>query len=293
VSHLLGWWATTPVSPRRHLAPDYYRGRDVPLGRPSAFYDRRVTDNEQFWRAIVTGDAGVMRLERRRHRRIPGAPRCKTCLVPFGGPAAPMVRLILKRHPSAKNPNYCNVCETFVRTHPGGAEVEISMLFADVRGSTTLAEQMRPTEFSRLMNRFFDSANRVVIDSDGLIDKLVGDEVVALYVPAVGPDHARKAVEAAGKLLRATADLVPVGAGVHTGVAYVGAVGSDSTVADFTALGDAVNVTARLASLAGAGEALISEAAYTASGSDLGDLERRELSVKGRDAPLAVRVFRA
>jgi adenylate cyclase len=259
----------------------------------ASFYDRRVSENEQFWRAIVTGDAGVMRRERRRHRRIPGAPRCKTCLVPLGGPASPVVRFVLKRRPSTKNPNYCDVCETFVRTHPGGAEVEISMLFADVRGSTTLAEQMRPTEFSGLMNRFFDRANRVVIDSDGLVDKLVGDEVVALYVPAVGPDHARKAVDAAGDLLRATADLVPVGAGVHTGVAYVGAVGSDSTVADFTALGDPVNVTARLASLAGAGEALISEAAHTASGSDLGDLDRRELSLKGRDAPLAVRVLRA
>jgi adenylate cyclase len=257
------------------------------------FYDHRVTDNEQFWRAIVTGDAGVMRRERRRHRRIPGSPRCKTCLVPLGGRATPFVRLVLKRRPSTKNPNYCDVCETFVRTHPGGAEVEISMLFADVRGSTRLAEQMRPTEFSRLMNRFFDCANRVVIDSDGLVDKLVGDEVVAFYVPAVGPDHARKAVGAAGGLLRATADIVPVGAGVHTGVAYVGAVGSDSTVADFTALGDAVNVTARLASLAGAGEVLISEAAYTASASDFSDLERRELSVKGRDAPLAVRVLRA
>jgi adenylate cyclase len=257
-----------------------------------SFYDRRVSDNEQFWRAIVCGDAGTMRRERRRHRRIPGAPRCKTCLVPLGGPAAPFVRLVLKRGPSTKNPNYCDVCETFVRTHPGGAEVEISMLFADVRGSTTLAEQMRPTEFSRLMNRFFDSATRVVIDSEGLIDKLVGDEVVALFVPAVGPDHARKAVEAASNLLRATADLVPVGAGVHTGIAYVGAVGSDSTVADFTALGDAVNVTARLASLAGAGEALISEAAHTASGSDLGAADRRELSLQGRDAPLAVRVLR-
>jgi len=152
---------------------------------------------------------------------------------------------------------------------------------------------MAPTEFSGLINRFYECANRVVIDSDGLVDKLVGDEVVALYVPAVGPDHARKAVEAARDLLRATADLVPVGAGVHTGVAYVGAVGSDSTVADFTALGDAVNVTARLASLAGGGEALISEAAYTASGSDLGDVERHELSVRGRKSSLAVRVLRA
>jgi adenylate cyclase len=250
-----------------------------------------VSENEEFWRAIVTGDAGVMRRERRRHRRIPGAPRCKTCLVPLGGPAAPMIRVVLKRRRSAKNPNYCDVCERFVRTHPGGAEVEISMLFADVRGSTTLAERMRPAEFSRLMNRFFDCANRVVIESDGVVDKLVGDEVVALYVPAIGPDHARKAVEAAGDLLRATADLLPVGAGVHTGVTYVGSVGSDS-VADFTALGDAVNVTARLASLAGAGEALISDAAHTASGSDFGDVESRELELKGRAAPLSVRVLR-
>jgi adenylate cyclase len=202
-----------------------------------------------------------------------------------------MVRLVLNRRPSAKNPNYCDVCETFVRTHPGGAEVEISMLFADVRGSTTIAEQMQLTEFSRVINRFFDCANRVVIDSDGLVDKLVGDAVVALYVPAIGPDHARKAIGAARDLLRATAGLLPAGAGVHTGVAYVGSVGSDSTVADFTALGDAVNVTARLTSLAAAGEVLISDAAYAASGVDLGELERRELSVKGRDGALAVRVL--
>ena len=113
-----------------------------------------MNDNEEFWRAIVMGDAGVMRRERRRHRRIPGAPRCKTCLVPLGGPAAPLVRLVLNRRPSSMNPNYCDTCDRFVGTHPGGAEVEISMLFADVRGSTALAEQMPPTEFSRLLNRF-------------------------------------------------------------------------------------------------------------------------------------------
>src|SRR4030095_14926425 len=70
----------------------------------------------------------------------PGAPRCKTCLVPLGGAAAPVVRLVLKRRPSAKNPNYCDVCETFVWTHPGGAEVEISLLYAALRASTAIAE---------------------------------------------------------------------------------------------------------------------------------------------------------
>ena len=82
------------------------------------------------------------------------------------------------------------------------------------------------------------------------------------------------------------------GAEFHTGVAYVGAVGSESTVVDFTALGDSVNVTARLASLAGAGEALISDAACRSAGVDLGELEGRDLELKGRGAPLSVRVLR-
>ena len=183
-----------------------------------------MSDNEQMWRALVTGEGGVMRRERRRHRRIPGAPRCKTCLVPLGGPAAPMVRLVAQPPPVPKNPNYCDVCETFVRTHPGGAEVEISMLFADVRGSTTLAKHMQPTRVQQADQPFLRLREPVVIDSDGVVDKLVGDAVVALYVPAIGPDHARKAIEAAGDLLRATAGLLPARAGVHTGVAYVGAV---------------------------------------------------------------------
>lgn len=85
---------------------------------------------------------------------------------------------------------------------------------------------------------------------------------------------------------------MPVGAGVHTGTAYVGAVGSQATVTDFTALGDAVNVTARLSSAAPAGEVLISEAAYASVRGELGELEVRQLEVRGRDAPIQVRVLR-
>jgi adenylate cyclase len=248
--------------------------------------------NDAMWRALLTGEDDHIHRDRRHYRRFPGAPRCKTCLVPLAGRLAPVVRVVTKRRPSRKNPNYCDLCETFVRTHPGGAEIELSFLFADVRGSTGLAESMRPTEFGKLMNRFYDVANRVVIDSDGMVDKLIGDEVVGLYVPAVGDDHARRAVLAARDLLEAMTSWLEVGAGVHTGTAYVGSVGSDETVADFTALGDAVNVTARLASLAGPGELLISNDAYAASGLDLGALESRELELKGRAAALPVRVLR-
>ena len=157
---------------------------------------------------------------------------------------------------------------------------------------------MAPADFTRLMNRFYDSANQVLIESDALVDKLVGDEVIGLYLPFLGDGHPRMAVLAARDLLHATGHgdregpWVPVGAGVHTGTAYVGAVGSEKTVMDFTALGDAVNVTARLAALAAEGEVLISGAAYAASGLDLGDLEQRQLTLKGRAAPATVHVLR-
>jgi adenylate cyclase len=253
--------------------------------------------NDALWRELLTGEGSILRKLQRRNRRFPGSPRCKTCLVPLSGPASRVLRLVSDLGPSAKNPNFCNKCEVFARTHPGGAEIELTLLFADIRGSTGLAEQTSAAVFSALLNRFYGAANRVLINSDALVDKLVGDEVIGLFLPAIGPDHPRKAALAARDLLLATGHSdpkgpwVPVGVGVHTGTAYVGAVGSNSTVTDFTALGDAVNVTARLASVAAAGEVLISETSYPGARDDLGELELRQLEVKGRDAPIDVRVL--
>ena len=183
--------------------------------------------------------------------------------------------------------------------YPGGAEVELSMLFVDARGSTSLAERMTATEFSQLMGRFYRAATRVLIKTDAFIDKLVGDEVVALYLPLfTGGDHAGAAVQAAQELLRVTGHAdkagpwLPIGVGVHTGVAYVGVVsGAQGTVTDVTALGDNMNVTARLASSAGSGEALISDAAYDAADLDLGNATRRTLELKGKSEPVGVHVF--
>jgi adenylate cyclase len=253
--------------------------------------------NEELWRGVLTGEGSPLKHDRGRYRRWPGNPRCKTCLVPLGGPALPLIKLITHREPSRKNPNYCNLCEEFVRTHPGGAEVELSLLFADVRGSTTLAEGMSAHEFTNLMNGFFGPANKVLIEHDAIVDKLVGDQVIGLFLPFLGKAHARVAIEASFKLLLATrhassTPLLPVGAAVHSGMAYVGAVGTQDTVADFTAMGDAVNVAARLASLAEPGEVLISEAAQRLSGLDLTTLDRRVLELKGRNDPLAVRSAR-
>src|SRR5574340_1264201 len=137
----------------------------------------------------------------------------------------------------------------------GGAEIELSMVFADVRGSTALAERIGSRPFADLLNRFYRAAAGIVIERDGLVDKFVGDEVVAFFAPGwAGPDHARRALETADAILEATGHApesepwLPVGAGVHVGVAYVGTVGAAGVVTDFTALGAPVNATARLAS---------------------------------------------
>jgi adenylate cyclase len=106
--------------------------------------------------------------------------------------------------------------------HPGGAEVEISAMFADVRGSTGLAEQRPPGEFGQLLTRFWGAAARVVDRWDGIVDKFVGDEAVALFIPGfAGEDHAARAVKAARELLMETGHgnsepWIPVGIGVHT-----------------------------------------------------------------------------
>jgi adenylate cyclase len=250
--------------------------------------------NDDIWRGLLTGADSPILHQRSRYRRLPGTPRCKQCLVPLGGRAHPLVRLITKKAPSRKNPNYCDICETFVATHPGGVEIEVSLLFADVRGSTALAERMTASEFHRLLNRFYSVANKVVIDSDGLVDKLVGDEVIGLYLPIIGPEHPQRAILAAIELLEKTGHRdeggpwVSVGAGVHTGTAYVGAIGSEHQ-REFTALGDAVNVTARLASFAASGEVLVTEDAF-ARGGVAHATERRRLELRGKSEPTDVRV---
>lgn len=238
--------------------------------------------------------------QRRLWRRIPSSPRCKQCNAPFGFPGLLYSRAI-GRAPWPKNPRFCSKCYSFLRQHGiGGAEITLTILFADVRGSTGLAEQLGAREFTRRINRFYREASGALLETDGLVDKFMGDGVVGLYVPGMsGSDHASKAVEAARRILRLSADRdddggrLPIGVGVHTGLAFVGAMGDGGEVDDFTALGDSVNAAARLGSEAGAGEGLISEAAAAAASLDLDGLERRHLMLKGRQEPIDVVVLHA
>jgi adenylate cyclase len=253
-------------------------------------------EQEEVWRAILTGQVRGLNRTRKLVGWIPAGPRCKLCLAPLRPPGSVVLRAV-GFGPSRLNRRLCRACFRSVEKHPGGAEVEISLLFADVRGSTTLAERMPAQEFSSLIARFYGTAANVVDEWNGLVDKFVGDEVVALFIPGfAGEDHAARAIGAARDLLRATGNdgdepWVPVGAGVHTGVPYVGRVG-EGDACDFTAVGDAVNTTARLASSAAAGEILVTASAAQASGLDTSGLEMRTLSLRGREEATEVWVAR-
>lgn len=243
-------------------------------------------DNEEFWRDVLTRGPSFERQQRRIFKRIPHDPRCKICAAPFGGIGAAIMQMLGKR-PSEQTPKLCTTCYTFLARHHGGAEIECSFLFADIRGSTTLAERMPAAQFRDLLDRFYATATKVVFDHDGGVDKFVGDELVAMFFPLLtGERHAARAVEAAVALLRATGHgqaagpWVSIGAGVHSGIAWVGAVGKGPQT-DLTAVGDTVNTTARLASVAREGEVLVSAAAAAAAGLDP-QLKRRRLELKGK-----------
>ena len=116
-----------------------------------------------------------------------------------------IVRTFWGKRPADQNPNLCGVCFSFVTNNHGGAEIEISLVFADIRGSTSLAETMPAGEFRALLDRFYNVSADAVFANDGLLDKFVGNQKVATFVPLMtGEQHAIRAVEAARALMKAT-----------------------------------------------------------------------------------------
>lgn len=250
--------------------------------------DRR---DEEFWSNYLENPDSLMTMGRRVFSHLPANPRCQLCAAPFSGVGGSLMRVIGKR-PSDGNPNMCNSCQKVLIKHHGGAEVDGSMLFADIRGSTAMAERMSPAEFHTLLDRFYTIASDTVFAHNGVVDKFVGDELVAVFPPVYGARHAENAVATATALLRATGHAdpggpwAPIGAGVHTGRVWFGAVGEGSHT-ELTVVGDAVNTTARLAAQAAAGEVLVSTDAAAAAGLDPA-LERRSLELKGKELPTEV-----
>lgn len=257
------------------------------------------TDPEAEWRTLLTGDHKGVLMLRRAFSQVPSAPRCKLCYAPFEGIGGVVLRPWFGRW--ERNSQLCKNCmKGLTKQGVGGAEVPLSMLFVDVRGSTGMAERLRPADFSAILSAFYRLAAAAIVANDGIVDKFVGDEAIGLFIPGfAGAGYAAKAISAGRAIMSAAARIdasqsgpIPVGGGVHSGVAYVGSLGSSEQISDFTALGDPVNATARLASLAAAGELLVSVTTAELASLDTTGLERRTVDVRGREAGLDVYALR-
>lgn len=258
-----------------------------------------LSDDDK-WRRMLTGsDPDLVRMKRLM-RTLPSSPRCKLCAAPFEAPGKYLLRPFGYGRWEA-NRALCRICARGLDKSRGGAEIDACFLFADIRGSTTIAERTSAGEFHALLERFYMATGKAVDHASGLIDKYMGDGVVAIFIPAFtsGRDPALAAVEAAQAILVETGNAdganawLPVGVGVHCGPAFVGVMGVDNGQLDFTGVGDTVNTAARLGSEAGAGEILVSAAAVRHAGLDHADLETRSLALKGKEELVDAIVFRA
>jgi adenylate cyclase len=223
------------------------------------------------------------------------ADRCRLCYAPFTGISAPIARW-MGRGPWQRNPHYCEQCEQFFREHRGGTEIDIAVVYADVRGSTQMASRMAPSEFGALMQRFYLTATKVFVAGDAAIDKMMGDGVIGLCWPELGEtDHRRRAALCGIELLRATGHgthdgpWLSIGVGVHAGPAFVGSLGVEGGAYEFAALGETMNVGARLVAAAGAGQIVVSDAVWPHVPDEF-SADSRSLTLKGVEQPVAVHI---
>jgi adenylate cyclase len=233
-------------------------------------------------------------------RTLPSTPRCGYCGAPFAGFGARVVRPLGYR-PSRKNPNICSACVELAP--PGGTTVHVGVVFADLRGFTSASETSTPQEASAHLRRFYAHAEKVFFP-EALIDKLIGDEVMALYVPLIsriGPkddedvegrrgvaalmvDHAHELLQRVGYGTPQGPEL-ELGIGIDFGEAFLGNIGN-AAVHDFTAVGDVVNTAARLQGEAAGGEVVLSPRVVELLDEPVGEPER--VTLKGKADPLEV-----
>ena len=258
------------------------------------------------WRWYLTGELseGALLAQsrikwlRRIYGLFPGEDRCLNCDAPLRGSMAPIVRLTGVRA-SSYNPHLCNMCEVKVRKYEAGTEIELTMLFADVRGSTPLSMRTSPMEYSQLISQFYKIVSRVLVKRNAMVNRLVGDQVIGLFVPRLaGPNHAWEAIQAGHEIILANEQKLspelklPFGIGIHQGVAFVGSVGSSNAVNEIAVLGVSANIASRLSSAADAGEIVVSEVAAKDAKLTKDGWESRSLNLKGIPDPVPVWVTR-
>lgn len=269
----LTWWQRTGMKTLRRQAG---RRDGEPL---------KPEDWEVVWRMHETGVGGVVSSVL---RVLPSSPRCGVCAAPFAGPGSRIAGPLGYR-PSRKNPTVCSVCVEMAP--PGGMKMPTGVLFADLRGFTARFDGADPEQASLELRRFYRCAEDVLFP-DAVIDKLIGDEVMALYLPYLKRfDEARVPevmLEHARGLLRSVGygspdgPFVEVGIGLDFGEAFVGNIGQRALY-DFTAVGDVVNTASRLQGQAAGGEIVLSE--RVASGLPTAAGTRVELTLKGKAEP--------
>jgi adenylate cyclase len=231
---------------------------------------------------------------------------CKGCLqqlhvpIPIHGPLSIPLRIVGLR-PSRMNPNICNLCETMFKHIKKSSQVHVplTILFADVRGYTTMSELVDSPEIIRLLSHFYEQSGEAVWERDGIVNKLIGDAVLAIFnFPIERDNHVENAVLAGLALQERCASLcsmrkgesqLSIGVGIHTGNAAIGDVGQ--ACRDFTAVGSVVNLASRLQGAACPGEVLVTESVYECIAEQFPNAQRRVCQLKGLEQPVSAWVL--
>ena len=240
----------------------------------------------------------------------PTALICKGCWqhmhvpIPIRGPLSIPFWLVGIRK-SQMNPNLCTICETNFTKVKKKKQIVISstVLFADLRGYTSFSERTAGAEVVQMLHGFYDECAAAVWERDGIVNKFIGDAVLAIFnFPIMRKDHTRQAVLAGMEIQRrwrqtmgpapsGTGVPVGVGIGIHTGEASMGEVGT--AYRDFTIIGPVVNLASRIQQAAGLGEVLLTEAAYRQVNDLFPHAEARTVQLKGIEEPVSAYVLRA
>jgi class 3 adenylate cyclase len=179
----------------------------------------------------------------------------------------------------------------------GGSRVEITTLFADIRGFTRFSEESDPEELVNILNRYLASAADAVLAQQGTIDKFLGDAIMAWFnAPIQQPDHTLRAVRAALTIRAGVQKLqyrlppeyhLTFGAGIDFGDAVLGLIGTEKRM-DYTAIGDSVNTAKRIQENASGGQILISTEAYEFVADQIDARPVEEIHAKGKKEPVTV-----
>jgi adenylate cyclase len=181
----------------------------------------------------------------------------------------------------------------------GGVNQKVTVMFADIRGFTPMSENMSPERVVEILNEYFTRVTDVIFDHGGMLDKYIGDAVMAVYgAPISKGDDAANCVESAVQIQRLLIEMnrdaaarewpeLRVGIGINTGIVTAGNIGSPRRI-DYTVIGDTVNTASRLMSNAAGGQILISESTAVDLGLGFELVSLPPLQLKGRTGPVSV-----